>query len=208
MLDIVELLQRERIVAVMRKIDHGSFLSIVESLLAGGVRVLEVTMDGTDAEQQIVDLKQRFAGEVVIGAGTVLTVSQLEQATDAGAEFVVCPHLDPNLIEAAHNRGCPIVPGTFSPTEIQLAMQLGAQAVKVFPARTLGSNYIHDVLGPFGELKIMATGGVDEANVADFFRAGVTAVGMGNALFPKDEIHRQDWRAITERARRIQAKIG
>lgn len=207
MLDIVKVLQADRVVAVMRKMDDKTFPFVVNAVIQGGIRTIEITMDGSAAAAQIAHVKQRFEGQAFVGAGTVLTIDGLRQAVSAGAEFLVCPHLNVHLLEEAKKLGCPMVPGVFSPTEIAAALQAGAEVVKIFPAGTLGPGYIRNILGPFHGLRVMATGSVSESNMEEFFEAGAMAVGLGSNLFPKQDVETKNWDAIRERSHRIRTLV-
>jgi 2-dehydro-3-deoxyphosphogluconate aldolase / (4S)-4-hydroxy-2-oxoglutarate aldolase len=201
--DLVESLREQRVVAVVRRMSASVFPAVLDALIDGGIRTIEVTMDGETAAEQITSAKRRHGDRVAIGAGTVLTIDQLHQAHAAGAEFFVCPHLDIRLMEASERLNAKLIPGVFTPTEIAQALRAGADMVKLFPAGTLGPAYIRNILGPFHGLKIMATGGVSEKNMAEFFDAGVTAVGLGSNLFPQEDVDTNNWEAIRQRAKNI-----
>ena len=205
MVDLVQSLSEERVVAVVRRMSESVFPAVLDALVSGGIRTIEVTMDGESAVEQIRLAKRRFGDTISVGAGTVLTTNQLHQAQDAGAEFFVCPHLDVHLMAASERLGTKIIPGVFTPSEIAAALRAGAEVVKIFPAGTLGAGYIRNILGPFHGLKIMATGGVSEKNMAKFFDAGVMAVGLGSNLFPRQDVDTNNWDAIRERAGEISA---
>ncbi len=203
MVDLVQSLSEERVVAVVRRMRESVFPAVLDALVSGGIRTIEVTMDGESAVEQIRLAKRRFGDKISVGAGTVMTTNQLHQAHDAGAEFFVCPHLDIHLMEASQGLGTKMIPGVFTPSEIAAALRAGAEVVKIFPAGTLGAGYIRNILGPFHGLRIMATGGVSEKNMPEFFDAGVMAVGLGSNLFPKQDVDTNNWDAIRERAKEI-----
>lgn len=205
--EISRVLQRAGIVAVLRKIPESAVIQVVEALVLGGIRALEVTLDSPGAPETISSLREKYDGQVTIGAGTIISNVQLDDAVRAGAEFLVCPHFDSSLLKQADTHQVPLVPGVLTPTEIQVAIQLGAEVIKVFPAGTMGTSYIKDLLGPFGDLKIMVTGGISEENAGQFLQAGAIAVGMGSSLFPKSDVEAGDWNSIANRARRLMTLV-
>lgn len=205
--EIADVLTGARVVPVLRKIPENVVGQVVDALASGGVQALEITLDSAGAEGTIEKLREKYAGRIAIGAGTVLSVAQLDMAVHAGAEFLVCPHFDMQLVERAKALRVPIVPGVLTPTEARTATLAGAEVVKVFPAGTMGPSYIKDLLGPLSDLKIMVTGGITEENALAFIRAGAIAIGMGSALFPQTEVASQDWDAIANRAKGLLSTI-
>ncbi len=183
--------------------DPARLRAVVDALLAGGVRVLEVTMTVPGAIELIRTLASALPPELVLGAGTVVDVETADRVIDAGAGFLVSPVLRPSLIELARRRDVPIMPGCFSPTEILTAWEAGADIVKVFPATALGPGYLKDIHGPLPAIKLMPTGGVTVTNAGDWIRAGAVAVGVGSALVDNVAVASENFAAITENARRI-----
>ena len=183
--------------------DPARLRAVVDALLAGGVRVLEVTMTVPGAIELIRTLASALPPELVLGAGTVVDVETADRVIDAGASFLVSPVLRPSLIELARRRDVPIMPGCFSPTEILTAWDAGADIVKVFPATALGPGYLKDIHGPLPDIKLMPTGGVTVTNAGDWIRAGAVAVGVGSALVDNVAVASENFAAITESARRI-----
>jgi 2-dehydro-3-deoxyphosphogluconate aldolase/(4S)-4-hydroxy-2-oxoglutarate aldolase len=172
-----------RVVAIARRLDPATLPAIAEALAANGIRAFEVTLNSPGAIDSIRRLAAGpLAERLLVGAGTVLSVDEAAAALDAGARFLVTPHLDVELVAWAAERGVPILPGTFSPTEMLTAWRAGAAAVKLFPASVAGPAFIRDVRGPFPEIPIVPTGGVTVENVAEFLRAGAVAVGLGSWL--------------------------
>lgn len=195
--------ERCGVVAIIRMNDPGKLAGVVDALLAGGVRVLEVTMTVPGAVELIRGLARTLPAELVLGAGTVVDTDTAERVIDAGAKFLVSPVLRLPLIEVARLRGVPIMPGCFSPTEILTAWEAGADIVKVFPATALGPGFLKDVHGPLPQVKLMPTGGVSVENAGDWIRAGAVAVGVGSALLDSAAIASGHFAKITENARRM-----
>ena len=205
--NVIVRLQQEKIVAVLRRLPLAKIEAIGEALVKGGILALEVTMEGDDGKKQIERLRLALGNEVLIGAGTVFTPDRLIDAIHAGASFIVCPHLDPELIRQANEAGVTIVPGIMTPSELQQARKLGVSMVKIFPASTVGTTFVQNILGPFAGFPIMATGGIDENNVLSFFQAGVSVVGAGSFLTPIQEIEGKNYAAITLRAENFVRKV-
>ena len=200
---VVAEVERCGVVAIIRIKDPGRLTAVVEALLAGGVRVLEVTMTVPGAVELIRTLASTLPPDLVLGAGTVVDVETADRVIDAGAAFLVSPVLRLSLVELARRRDVPIMPGCFSPTEVLTAWEAGADIVKVFPATALGPGYLKDLHGPLPDVKLMPTGGVTVANAGDWIRAGAVAVGVGSALVDGGAIASGNFAALTESARRI-----
>ncbi len=200
---ILEYLMKERVVAVVRRLPGDVFAEVVASLVNGGMRSIEVTMDANDALLQIERTVNRYEDNVLVGAGTVFTSKQAQDAVQAGAKFLVCPHLDVSLLETAHKLGVPLIPGVMTPSEIQTAIANGAKAVKVFPASVVGPGFVRDVLGPFSGLSIMVTGGLTVSNFEPFLLAGAAVVGLGSFLFPRSDLEARNWKGIESRAQQV-----
>jgi 2-dehydro-3-deoxyphosphogluconate aldolase/(4S)-4-hydroxy-2-oxoglutarate aldolase len=131
-----------------------------------------------------------------IGAGTVCTMDELKLALDAGASFIVSPIINEQVIGFCVSQNIPIFPGAFTPSEIYKASQLGATAVKIFPATALGPQYVKDILAPLNTLKLLPTGGVSIDNIKAYFKAGAYGVGMGGSLFDGNLIAEKDYEGL------------
>ncbi|MBM0064449.1 bifunctional 4-hydroxy-2-oxoglutarate aldolase/2-dehydro-3-deoxy-phosphogluconate aldolase [Alkalicoccobacillus gibsonii] len=188
------------VVAVIRKQPRENIVPLAKALVSGGVSGLEVTMDSEDALGAIAELRTQFGDEVVIGAGTVLDAEQAVAAIQAGAEFIFAPILHEPTIRAAKRHGKIMIPGIFTPTEAQQAVEWGADMVKAFPADVLGPAFIKAVKGPLSHIKIMPTGGVDLETIDGFIKAGALAVGAGGPLLRKDLIEAEDWSGLEQHA--------
>ena len=197
----IERIRRERAVAILRGVPDGVVEPLADALVAGGVSVLEITLDHPDASDAIGRLARR--DDVVVGAGTARTESDVDDAARAGAAFVVSPATIPVVVDRCHAHGLPAVPGALTPTEVETAWRLGAALVKLFPAGALGPGYVRDLLAPLGGIPLLVTGGVSAANATAFFAAGAVAVGVGTSLFPPAALAAGDWSAITASARAL-----
>lgn len=180
---IPEEISAGHVIAIGRRLQPSSIVQVAEDLVAGGVRAFEVTMDSRDAVAAVTRLARQYSGgQLLLGAGTVLDVATAVAAVEAGARFLVTPHTDLELIRWAVERGIPIFPGAFTPTEIRAAWQAGASAVKLFPASAVGPAFVREMLGPFAEVPLIPTGGVTLQDAGAFMAAGALAVGIGSWL--------------------------
>lgn len=173
------------LVAVIRGFDPNRAVDVVHAASAGGVSVSEITMDSPKATRTIEMLSSQGCD---VGAGTVLSVEQAEAAVEAGARFLVSPHTDPRIVAWAVERDVPIVPGGFSPTEIMAAWDLGASAVKVFPASVGGPGFVRAVTAPLGVVTLMVTGGIDADNIGAYVGAGASIAGIGGWLVDHEDL--------------------
>jgi 2-dehydro-3-deoxyphosphogluconate aldolase / (4S)-4-hydroxy-2-oxoglutarate aldolase len=178
------IVQAAPIVAIVRrpKVDP---IRCVENLFEAGIRLVEITMDTEGAVDVLESLRSVVPSNALLGAGTVTDVGRLETALAAGATFIVTPNLNLDVIRASREHGVPIMPGAMTPTEIYNAAAAGADYIKVFPAGALGPRYFRELRGPFVDLPLIATGGVNLENARDFLRFGADALGLGGALIPK-----------------------
>lgn len=179
---LLELLAAERLVAVLRSSTSEHHPAIIDALLDGGIRLIELTLTADDALESLPRLSQQFGDRAVIGMGTVLRVEHAHAAIDAGARYLVTPLVSPRVIEVAVSRGVPIIVGALTPTEIHTALSSGADAIKIFPASAVGPQYLRELAGPLPGLAIMPSGGVGIDDVEPWLSAGATAVSLGGSL--------------------------
>jgi 2-dehydro-3-deoxyphosphogluconate aldolase/(4S)-4-hydroxy-2-oxoglutarate aldolase len=201
-------LRRSRIVPVLRAESGDEALRAAEALIAGGIDILEITLTVPGAPGIIRDLAERFAGSILVGAGTVLTAEQAKECLDSGAAFIVAPNTDPAVIAAARERDAVCCPGALTPTEVCAAFDLGADIVKVFPCDALGGiRYLRSLRSPLPHIPLMPTGGVTLETVAGFLQAGAHAVGVGSNLVDL-AVLREDPAEITRRAEAFRRAAG
>jgi 2-dehydro-3-deoxyphosphogluconate aldolase/(4S)-4-hydroxy-2-oxoglutarate aldolase len=158
----------------------------VKLLVESGIRFIEMTMDSEQAEGFLRSTKQTESDKVIFGAGTVTTLSLAKKAIFAGAKFLVSPNFNPEVVRFAREHDLPICCGAMTPTEIFAAHAAGADAIKVFPACTVGHQYFKELRGPFPDIPLIATGGVNVSNARLYFQAGADAIGAGSALIPSE----------------------
>lgn len=205
---VVRAIEDLGIVAVIRLRDAAKLRGVVDALVDGGVRALEVTMTVPNAVALIRELAPTMPEGFLLGAGTVTDAATVNAVVDAGARYIVSPVFRREVIRACHERGVPVAPGCFTPTEILDAHDAGADIIKVFPATALGPQYIKDVRAPLPQVKLMPTGGVTPENAGDWIRAGAVAVGVGSALLDAAAIESGRFEVIAEKARRIVANVA
>lgn len=173
------------VVAILRS-PGGDVVEIAAALREAGVEALEVTIDTPEALSMIEKLRSTF-DDLAIGVGTVLDPETAKAAIGAGAQFIVTPTLDVKTIEMANRYDRLIIPGVYTPTEILTAFQAGAPALKLFPAVSLGPEYIRQVRAPLPQVPLIPTGGVNLENAAAFIKAGAAALGLGSSLIGRGE---------------------
>lgn len=200
-MSVLKRLNDEKIVAILRHIPVDKVNHTVEALRLGGVKILEVTMNSEGALQSIVQLRNQYSNEqVVVGAGTILDLKMAKEAVAAGAEFLISPNLDEEVISYAVDQGIEIWPGVMTPSEMVKAWNAGARAIKLFPAGFLGPTFIKDVRAPLGHIPIIATGGISLQNLRQFFDAGAMAIGLGGQLLKKNLIANNSFENLQELA--------
>ncbi len=186
--------------AVIRMTDSKKLMKVIEAVSKGGVKNIEITMTVPNAVEIIRELVKTNSGDSIIGAGTVLTKEDAKAVIEAGAQFVVSPIMNPEVIATCKELDIPCMPGCYTPTEVIAGWKAGGDIIKVFPATTLGPRYFKDLLAPFPYLKLMPTGGVSITNVHEWVNAGALTVAIGGDLLDKKAIAEENWDALTERA--------
>ncbi|MCB9148427.1 MAG: bifunctional 4-hydroxy-2-oxoglutarate aldolase/2-dehydro-3-deoxy-phosphogluconate aldolase [Caldilineaceae bacterium] len=159
-------------------------LEIGDALLAAPAPVMEVTLNSANALEAIGALRSRFGDNMLVGAGTVRTAEQVDQAVAAGAQFIVAPNFDPEAVARSLAHGILHLPGIFTPTEAHNAFMAGCRIVKLFPSDVVGPRYLKALRAPLNDIEFIPTGGISVDNIADYARAGAVAVGMGSSLIP------------------------
>lgn len=198
-------IREARAIAILRSNDHAAARGALAAAVRGGFRVLEVTLSTPGAVEIIADLSRD--DQLLIGAGTVLTVEQARASVRAGARFLVSPVLDVDVIAEATRLGCTMMPGCATPTELWNAHRAGAALQKLFPAPAGGPDWLRAVLAPMPFLRVIPTNGVEVENATEWLAAGAFAVGCVRALFPPDELAGHAWDAIEARARALLAAV-
>jgi 2-dehydro-3-deoxyphosphogluconate aldolase/(4S)-4-hydroxy-2-oxoglutarate aldolase len=196
------------IVGILRGVPAEKTIDVAAALADGGVDVIEVTADTDGALNTIDRLSSAFdRSEVLVGAGTVLDGETAGAALRAGAEFVVTPSFDAEVVRTCNRYGAVVAPGVMTPTEAVDAYEAGADVLKVFPASTLGPGHVGSLKGPLEHLPLLPTGGVSLDNVEAFVEAGADGVGVGSSLVDSEAVAAGDYGVLTERAEAFRESV-
>ena len=198
---ITERILDEKIFAVLRLKDTSTVEKFVEKIIAGGISIIEVTLNSGNALEVIETLVHKFPN-AMIGAGTVIGKRDAENAVAAGAKFLVSPIVDSKMVRIAHENDLAAMSGAFTPTEVHEAGSLGADFVKIFPLAGIGPSYIKALCGPLPNVRYVATNGVTLDNLSDFFAAGCAAVGLGSTLITDEDVAKNNFDEVEARVRR------
>ncbi|GCD33856.1 aldolase [Streptomyces chrestomyceticus JCM 4735] len=176
----------QRVFAVVRSETYDEASATADTLLSAGITSLEISLTTPFALEAVTTLSRELGNEAVIGAGTVLDAVSARMAVDAGARFLVSPSLDAEVIRTGHRYGVPVFPGVATPTEMVRALELGADALKLFPASAHRPDWLRDVRAALPQAPVLPTGGVTVDTAPEWIAAGAVAVGMGAALSEGD----------------------
>ena len=212
--DVIQSVRARKVVAIIRGFAPDVCLKLAEAYAKGGIGLVEVTFNQKapetwkDTATAIAAIRDRFAGDVRVGAGTVLTAEQLTLCEQAGGEYMITPNVNVDLIRDCVRRGRGAMPGALTPSEAVAAHDAGASFVKIFPAGSLGPGYVKALVAPLGHIPFLAVGGISPDNVADFMAAGCVGAGVGGNLTNKAWIAAGEWDRITDVARRLVAGVA
>ncbi|MCP1224002.1 bifunctional 4-hydroxy-2-oxoglutarate aldolase/2-dehydro-3-deoxy-phosphogluconate aldolase [Sebaldella sp. S0638] len=195
-------MEKSKITGILRGIRKEDILKVGEILIKYNIKDFEVTYNTKDSLEIVKMLKKEFP-DARIGMGTILSADDLKKAEEAGAEFILTPSVNEEVLKYSRERNIDIIPGVFSPSEVALALRYGFNYLKLFPAIDLPDSYIKNLKGPFDNVEFMAVGGVEKGNITDFFRAGFVSVGMGSSLIKKAYLENQDWESMGKHAKEI-----
>jgi 2-dehydro-3-deoxyphosphogluconate aldolase/(4S)-4-hydroxy-2-oxoglutarate aldolase len=194
----IETIGEDRAVALVRAREIPDAAALASALAAGGIRAVEFTFTTPGVLDHIAAAVESPA---VVGAGTVLTVANAREALAAGAQFLVTPGISVPVAELAADQGVPVLMGAFTPSEVMRALELGAAAVKVFPAETAGPTYFKHLRGPLPGVRLIGSGGITNQNARDYMAAGAYAVTAGSSVISADALAAADWETIEDAAR-------
>jgi len=186
------------LMGILRGIDASDIAPVLEAVISAGLKTIEITMNTPGAAGIIEKAKTIAKDRIQIGAGTVLSMDDLDAALSAGAGFIVMPACVKEVVNSCREKGVPVFPGALTPQEVFDAWNCGAAMVKVFPSSLFGPRYIKELKGPFDGIKLMAVGGVSLDNIAQFFFAGADAVAFGASVFKKEWLEKKDFASIGE----------
>lgn len=205
---IVEDIENNKIIAILRGIKDDELIPLAEAMYEGGIRLLEITFSAGKPEsdkktaENIKKLVSHFGERMHIGAGTVLTEGQVELVKLAGGKFIISPDTNTAVIKKTRELGLVSIPGALTPTEIMIAHGAGADFVKLFPISAFGASYVKAVKAPLSHVKMLAVGGVDEENMADYLAAGISGFGIGSNITDKALITDRRFDEITTLAKK------
>ncbi len=210
---IIHTIEREKIITIVRGIEREKLVFLAEAMYKGGIRLLELTYDATGAvsdeqtAKNIELLAEHFEGKMYIGAGTVITEKQVELTKAAGGSFIISPDTYGAVIEKTRNLEMVSMPGALTPTEIQAAHRYGADYVKLFPVKSLGIDYVKAVKAPLSHIKLLAVGGINENNMSDYLKAGISGFGIGSNIVDKKLVEANDFSRISQLAEKYMRVI-
>ena len=193
-----QLVLENPILAIMRNVPTEKVLNYAGAILEGGIRFFEVALNSKDALEQIALLRKHFGDRAHIGAGTAITIERAKAAVEAGAEFLLAPSTDEDVLSWCRDNGVSIMPGALTPSDVSKCLRYGFPVIKLFPAGDMPRNYIKSLKGPFDDTDYVAIGGVSRENMADFFAQGYIGVGMGSNVIPKEMVEKNDWAGAAE----------
>lgn len=202
-----ETILNEKLVAIVRGFAPETVVEMAKAYVAGGIRCIEVTFDQASAEKRletvatIKAIKAELGDQVCVGAGTVMTVEQVQMAAEAGAEYMISPNVDEDVVKETKRLGKISIPGAMTPSEIASAYKMGADIIKLFPANEVGLSYIKAIKAPLKHIPLMATGGVRPVNAAEYLAAGSSALGVGGDLVNKAWIAAGEFDKIEQAAK-------
>ena len=206
--EIRNIIIQKKVVAVVRMKNPEQLLHVINAIMAGGVTGIELTMTIPNAIQSIELAAKEFGDDILLGVGSVTDSSVAIDAVNAGAKFVVSPIYKPDVVATVIEKNLVVIPGAFTPTEIQTAYEKGADFVKIFPADNLGMSFIKSIKAPLPHLKVIPTGGVTLENAIDWINHGASAVGIGSALVDNNAIESGNFAKLTENAKILCANLG
>ena len=206
--EVLARLHEEGVVPVIRVSSAQDAFDVAKAIKDGGVSVLEITMSVPGAMDVIKEVSAKFGREVLLGAGTILDAETARMALLQGAQFLVTPTLNLDVIKMCKRYSAVIIPGALTPTEILTAWEAGADMVKVCPAAQIGGPaYLKAVLAPLPQISLVPTGGVNLQNAGEFIKAGAAAIGVGGEMVDKKAVARKEFSVITENARKFLAEV-
>ena len=207
--EIIDRIKEMAIVPIVRTSNAEMAINAVEAVYEGGIPCVEITMTVDGAIKALEAVADRYGDKIILGAGTVLDPETARSCMLAGAQFFVTPALNTRTIEMAKRYSKPIFPGALTPTEVLTAWEAGADGVKIFPCSAVGgAKYIKALKGPFPQIEMVPTGGVNLETIGDFIGAGSSAVGVGGELIDNKSCSDGNYKVITERARKFQEAVS
>lgn len=184
------------LLGILRGIDEEMVSPIVDIIQETGLKAIEVTMNTPNASKLIAEMRRLSDGEFYVGAGTVVSFSDLQAALDAGASFIVSPGTNPDVVSFCVDHKISIFPGALTPSEVMNAALLGASMIKVFPASVFGPKYLKELRGPLDQVDLLACGGISTTTIKDYFDNGATAAAFGGSIFNLEKLRNKDYKSV------------
>jgi len=212
-MDIKKRIYDHKIIGIIRGIKEDRIIETIESLINGGISLIEITLNQDSDDKCLETIKlislisKTFADKICLGAGTVITEKQVEMVIDAGAEYIVSPNTDIDVIKKTKALNKISIPGAYTPSEIVWAYNSGADFVKIFPAASLGPGYVRSVLSPLSNIPLLAVGGVNITNANEFLAAGAVGLGVGGNLIDKQAVNMGRFDILTQNAKEFRKKV-
>ncbi len=207
MLNLKQIVCENPLLAIMRNVPLEKTLSYAKAIFDGGVSFFEVALNSPHAIEQIEMLKEAFGESAYIGAGTAISVERAKSAINAGAQFLLSPSTDADVLNYCKTEGIAMLPGALTPSDVTTCMKYGFYTIKLFPANDMPKGYIKSLKGPLDGTEYIAIGGVNCDNATDFIRQGYLGVGMGSNILPKGAAEANDWQSATSYVSKILADI-
>lgn len=201
------ILRANPVVAVLRARHASEYAPVIDALVKGGVRSIELTLSTDGVFDHLPGLKQEFGSDAELGVGTVTCEEEAVRALEGGADYLVTPAMVTDVVRVAVQSGVPVFPGGLTPTELLAGMQAGATAVKLFPASTVGPGYLGQLRGPFPRMQVIPSGGIGVDDAADWIAAGALAVSLGGPLL-RDAFTGGDLAGLTARAGKLSSLVA
>lgn len=203
--ELVDLIIKEKVIAILRGLEPEKTVKAIEVYHKVGIKFIEVTYNSSKA----LEIVKRFSQKegLYIGIGTITNLDELEKALDAGAQYIITPTYSKQVVTECNRQDILVICGALSPTEIYSAWRAGADIIKVFPASTMGPNYIRSILGPLSQIKIIPVGGINIENAISYLETGVIALGIGKGLLYKDVNKKNDWEKQAKKIKKFLVTI-
>ena len=199
-------IRSEKLISIIRLKEQAAVQPAVDAVIAGGIRILEITTNTPGFSEEIEKARKKNP-DILIGAGTVINAELAKEAITAGAQFLVTPNTVKDVVRLGRDDGIPVVMGAMTPTEVAMAVDFGADMIKLFPAGQLGIPYFKSLKGPFDSVSFIAVGGIDMENAREWFKAGVTGLGIGSSLVKSTVRADADFKEISVLAKKFK-EIG
>jgi 2-dehydro-3-deoxyphosphogluconate aldolase/(4S)-4-hydroxy-2-oxoglutarate aldolase len=192
------LVKKHKIVSILRNIPLDKTMDYVNACYEGGIRILEVALNSTHGLEQISMIKDKYGDDLIVGAGTAVTVPLAKEAVKVGAAFLLTPSSNEKVLAFCQENKINIIPGVMTPTDVDICTSYGFTTLKLFPAGDLPPKYINSLKGPFDKTEYIAVGGVKANNINSFFENGFIGVGIGGGLIPAEYIKENNWQEASK----------